>query len=423
MLVWLIIALLVLAPALYIVAWNTDTITVYLTPGVQFSGNTGIVIITIFVLGILFATLFAIFFAVKGYLRERELKNRDARREAFYKSLLRARSYLAAEEWEKARLEWEQILKKDPNNVLARIELSRSLEGAGNLRDALKVVDAARASDPNNTETLFRAAELNLALQNKTAAIDNLALILYHAPGKKAAVLAQRLSEELERLEDAVEYQEQLSKLGVDGTNTLARLNFKRILRDNAEDKVKLVTELKAFLKRSGDYVPALHKLSQLEAEAGYTENAAQLLMKAARASGSSQFRREAATLWIENNQPDKAVSAIKTAVKEASGTDRIDAELDLARLYIKLDLLDEARGILDNLFPAAKASEIVISEEQKTSYYALQSLCLNRMGKSQESALSLKKLIDKGEELEVKHSSVNSSADKTGVSPSLSTP
>ena len=75
-------------------------------------------------------------------------------------------------------------------------------------------VEAARLADPKNIEVLFRAAELNSRLKNKTAAIDNLALILAQFPSRQAAGLARALSEELGRYDDALEYQEQLEAMG-----------------------------------------------------------------------------------------------------------------------------------------------------------------------------------------------------------------
>ena len=77
-------------------------------------------------------------------------------------------------------------------DIIARVELSRSLEGQGQAREALRVLEEARASDPKNVEVLFRAAELNQSLNNKTAAIDNLALVLCQHPNRRAAQSAGR---------------------------------------------------------------------------------------------------------------------------------------------------------------------------------------------------------------------------------------
>ncbi|NLF26102.1 MAG: tetratricopeptide repeat protein [Deltaproteobacteria bacterium] len=186
--------------------------------------------------------------------------------------MLEARSLLAAGEWSKAEALWRKIAKRDPANTIAKVELSRSVEGGGDLKEALRIIDTARISDPSNVEVLFRAAELNLALGNRTAAVDNLALILYHLPSLKAARMARDLSEELGRLQDAFEYQEKVQSAGEEEALLKAagtRLEFKKLLAEHSEpsDKGKKTAALKNFLKRYGDYAPALEHLATLEAE------------------------------------------------------------------------------------------------------------------------------------------------------------
>ena len=94
---------------------------------------------------------------------------------------------MAAEEWGRAQSGWEQILRKDQDNIVARVELSRCLEKLGEPREALRVLDATRAGSRRNIEVLFRAAELNRSLGNNTVAMDNLALIAGESPSRRSS--------------------------------------------------------------------------------------------------------------------------------------------------------------------------------------------------------------------------------------------
>jgi len=263
----LIFLFLVVGIAAAIVALNLEPITVYYSPSGHFTAIGGIVILGLFAAGIALAAVFWVFFGIKAYFRERSLQNKEKGREQFYRAVLEARSYLEAHDWGKARELWQRIIKKDQTNIIAHVELSRCLQGAGEIKEALKTIESARVADPNNVEVLFRAAELNLDLHNNTGAIDNLALILYHQPNRKAAALARDLSEELGRIEDALEYHSKLESLGENSEAQIeirTRLLYKKLLADN-EDESTLSLALKKFIKKHPHFVPAMEELSSIE--------------------------------------------------------------------------------------------------------------------------------------------------------------
>ncbi|MCB0311052.1 MAG: tetratricopeptide repeat protein [Bdellovibrionales bacterium] len=418
---------IVVALAIYIVIMNSATITLSLTPSLRFTANGGVIYISLFAAGVFFTGIVALFFGIKGYFREKRLIHQDKVRKDFYHGMLLARSHLAAHDFSKARETWERLIKKDPTNILARVELSRSLEKAGEIREAIKVLDAARATDSQNIEVLFRAAELNIALGNKTVAIDNLALILYHYPNSRAVKLARDLSEELERFDDALEYQDRLENLLGDPSalkRDRARIEFKRIIQNTQNNTSELENNLRAFVKKNPDFPPALQRLSSLEAESGKTEEAAKYLVRAAKEDDRPRYWLDAARLWLKVGQPDRAVSAARTATRDTKGIFRAESELSLIRLYISLNMLEDASRALDH-FPALEKSENVsFSQEIWRDFLILRGLCLNRLGKHQESAQVWQQLCDcdfelKDSLLERKHSDINGSA----PSPVLSTP
>lgn len=385
----LLLVLLLIGLALYIVMLNRDEVTIKLVPDSPLTANGGVIFIAVFACGILCATFVALFFGMKSYFRERQLQNRDRQRQSFYESMVRARSYLAADDWSRSRDQWEQIVRREPSNVIARIELSRALEGAGEAREALRVLDSARGDSPQNIEVLFRAAELNLALQNKTAAVDNLAMVLAQQPNIKAARMARDLSEDLGRLDDALEYQTQLSNLGEDeesNEKALSRIRYKQLLKEKDGDKAGLKESLATLVKKNPKFLPALQTLAKLEAESGRVEEAAQNLVKAAKISGQASDWREAVGLWLRSSNPEKALAAARAATHGTQGAARINSELFLIRLCIGLHRLDDAQNLLQGFHALLRQEGMVPSKDTLQSYLVLKGYCYNRLGKYEDA-------------------------------------
>jgi tetratricopeptide (TPR) repeat protein len=394
----LIGAILIIAASLYVVILNREVITIRITPSSEITTSGGVIYIALFCLGILATALVATFFGFKAYLRERHLLYKERVREAFYQNMLKARSALAAGELGKAKDLWLQILKREPSNIVARVELSRSLAQAGESVESLKVLDAARAASPENVEVLLRAAEANVELGNKTAAIDNLALAMYHHPSALAATLARDLSEELGRYDDALEYHAQLQKLdgsSTDSASTSTRLRLRKLLRDFSADKDSLLKELRTFTKKSPDDAASWEILGTFELETKNFDEAAQCFVRAAKLSQQLRLWQVASDLWIRNNEPTKALAAARAATKDAHGTARISAQLALVRTYLGLNMFDEAEVSLGEIPALAKAQSVSLDSGPMgpallREISLLKSICYNSLGKYRESTDTL---------------------------------
>jgi len=422
----LLLIFFIVALAAGIIVLNPAEVTVQLTPGNQFSAMGGVIFLVIFAAGMLLAATFWIFFGVKAYFRERSYQHQESQRQQFYRAILDARSALAVNDLEKAKHSWEKLVKKDPTDVIARVELSRSLEHGGQFREALKVLEAARASDPTNSEVLMRAAELNLGLNNKTAAIDNLALSLYHHPSRKAARLARDLSEDLDRIDDALEYHNKLKELSSNQAELLPdgnRIELKKLIKET-EDPEELKKALARFIKKSGDFPPALCELAKLEAASGNTDQAAELLIKAARADNSRAYWFEAVKLWIDNGMSDRAIGAARTAIRNTEGKAKLRAELDLIRLLLDLHQFEEARKNLDSF---AKTVDQEFGENLETKiireYLTLKGLCLNQLGEYKAAAEIWRELTHPKPTLVMRESLHEHPTNGVAPSPVLSTP
>lgn len=347
----LIFLLAIIAITLYLVLLNRDPVTLHLTGNTTYTAMGGVVFIVVFVLGGVTASVVAIFFGIRSYLRERQLLGRERQRKALTESLQLARGYAAAKEWNKARSAYELAIKRHPHEAIPRVELSKVLEGQGDSREALRIIDLARAESPTNIEVLLRAAELNMTLGNRTAAIDNLALVIAQEPNRYATELARDLSEELERFDDALEYQERLDALGGDhqeAERVRSRIRFKELVK-SSPDATALRDNLHELIKRDSGLM-ALEKLAELELAQGNRESAAQLYAKLGRQEVSLSATRKAVELWSELSKHDLALSAVRAFNKEASGESRLLGELEIIRTYLNLGMLDQGRSALSKL-------------------------------------------------------------------------
>ena len=402
----LIIGLLLVVSVSYLFYLNSHTVTINLGPSWSLSAPGAIVFISTFIGGFLFCSMFALLFGLKSLWRERGLEERERRRNRSEKLLLDARGALAAEEWDRAKDLWTSIVNRDPENTIARIELSKSLEGAGKIREALKILDEARVADSNNTEVLFRAAELNLGMNNATAALDNLALIMNNHPNQRAASMARDLAESLNRFEDALQYHESLEKLGASGKEVAearTRIEFKKVETEGAQDENKLKESLHKFAKRNSSFVPALHRLALLEADAGNNDEASRLLMSASKNSGEPIYWQEAAKIWLKSAQPAKAVAAARTGTADAKGLNKIKSELELVKLYLKLNMVEEAKSELEGFDALLSREDVTADRAISRTVLILRGRLQNALGNYQESAKIWEQLSDSNFKLERK--------------------
>lgn len=397
----LLSAIVLIFLSLYIVTLNNDSMTLRLTTQRSFTTTGGILFIIIFLAGFLTATAIAAVFRMKSLWYEKSLESQQAKRQKFYDGMLHARNLLAAGEFNAATEAWKKIVKSDPSDVIARVELSRCLQGNNEIHEALKELEKARARNSTNTEVLFRAAEINLALNNKTAAIDNLALILAGDPCLRAATMARDLSEELGRLNDALEYHKQAEQLGEpeDTARTIReRLHYELLaeeLKHEGADATESRKRLEALLKRFPDSVGALSQLASLHVQTGDIDRAAELLVRAAHNSGDVRYWNKAVQLWLENDMADNAIAAARTATRKTKGKERLQAELELIKIYIGLNRLDDAMQHIGDFKKMANKNGTPVTDEAAQYLLVLKGLCLNQQGAHRDAAVVWRQLSD----------------------------
>ena len=366
----LLVLALITVLIVYVLALNNLPIQVALSEDWIIRLSSGQLLISAFIFGLLLSFLFAFYLGVRHYLRERGFESRERQRLSFYEGISRARGLAAAGNDAKAAIEWEKQIKRDPTHSIARVELARCLDRQGQTREALRVLDAARAAEPNNIEVLMCAADLNLALGNRTAAIDNLALVLMHQPSATAAFKASKLSEELGRFDDAIEYLSRAEQLDGDATriaNDRARITMALLEREHACNSTQLIDGLRTLARLDPPYIPALIKLADCESARGKIEEAVRLDLSISRLTNSASGWRRAVERWLALDKPERALAAMRSAVSEANSGSKLQAELDLIRLYVMLDMSEDAKRLLESrandIEQAAKVSSDIANQ------------------------------------------------------------
>ena len=395
---------LIIAAALYITLTNSSSATITLGPNLSLTTYAGVIYIGVFFVGVIATSIVALFFGLKGYLRERKLRAAERSRQAFFDLFIKARNYMASHEWKAAQGLWENVLSRDPDNIIARVELSVCLEHLGDKREALRVLDETRAASHASSEVMYRAVELNRALGNRTAAQDNLSILVADAPSERALKLARDISEEMGKVDAALNYQRELEKVGYSSgemTEAKTRLTYAHLVQTSAND-AGLKESLSVFVKKHPSFVPALEKLAALHLNAGNVDESAELLVKAAKASpGNSSKWAAVIDLWLNvapgefQRRAERALAAARSATQGLHGSARIDAELLVAKTLLAANRPEEARQVADHLPALTEKEGVRISPDQEQTSIHLSGLCLSRLGQAKDTGSLWEKLVE----------------------------
>jgi tetratricopeptide (TPR) repeat protein len=400
----LIALAILIAITIYITLTNSETATIKIGPNISVTTYAGVIYLGVFFCGCVVASVVALFFGFKSFLRERKLRAAARTHQLFFELFVKGRSFMASEEWSAARAVWEQILHQDPDNTIARVELATCFQNMGDYREALRVLDTMRASNHLNAAVLFKAVELNRKLGNNTAASDNLALLVREAPTKRALELARDIAEELGRTEDALDYQRSLEKIGYvseEMEEAKTRLTFAQLV-SSVENQNSLREALTIFVRKHPNYAPALERLADLEIGAGRLDEAASLLVRAAKLSPSNLSRWTAIIdLWLKTapgdfqRRADRALAAARSATQGTHGAQRIDSEFIVVKTLLAVNRADDARALLDELPKLAEKEKVTLSAGQIQTKSHLSGLCLSRLGLAKDTGTLWESLVE----------------------------
>jgi tetratricopeptide (TPR) repeat protein len=389
--------------------------------------NAGVLVIIAFSAGFLGASFLAAAYSLRGLWRELGLIKKDKRREDFIQMLSTARQASAVGNWEEAQAGWERVLKRDPENMIAKLEVARALRKTNQSNKSLELIEELRRETKDNSEVLIAAMELNEEMENLTAALDNAILLIKQQPSAKVLRKARDLAERLGRFEQAIDYHKQIPQLDNEDkySDTLNKLELQMLLADKAitNDLIKKRDALKNFLASHPESSQGCYELAQAEQELGQHEDAAQSFFKAGKLSDCPGLWKKAIQVWLDSNNPAKALAAAKTACKSAEGKGRLYAELYLIRTLTSINMHDEAKQQLENFPKLADDLKLTVSPELAQQYLTLKGLVFCRLGLIKESTDIWKQLSELDFNLSRGSTHSMPTGTKSQPAPELSTP
>jgi tetratricopeptide (TPR) repeat protein len=391
-----LVVVLICCIALYVTLKNSEQATIKLGSELSITTYAGLIYIGTFVLGCITSSLVALFFGLKGYLRERKLRAHERSRQLFFELFIRARGLMAGQEWGAAREIWEKVLRQDNTNVIARVELAHCLESLGDPKEALRILNETRAGAKPSPEVLYKAAHLNRKLGNNTAASDNIALLVKILPSRTSLELARDNAAALGDVEAALDYQLQVEHMGYSDTE-LERAKVNLLVQQatsTSSDLTQRATSLSSILKRHPTHVATLETLADTLLSLGKVEETAECLVKAAKLSEGDVLKwQRVVDFWLATAPGDflaraeRALAAARSATKETRGSQRVEAELLLASTMLRVNRPAEALKSAEGLQALAEREGVRLSNEIVQRSTAILGVSLARLGKTNEAA------------------------------------
>jgi predicted Zn-dependent protease len=382
----------------YIFYLNPAPVELVYGPGKAMSAPLALILISVFAGGFLFASLIAFALGLRqSWLRWKEVK-RIRQSELHQQQIVHAREELAAGNWTKARGMFQRIIDQDPQNIVARIMLAETYRRQNEVPSAIKVLDECRAEQRENLELLFLAAELNTQLGNKTAACDNLSLVLKAQPSNAAALEKLAFySQSLDRPEQAREFYQRLVKVtpadrAEEVQDRLALAELASASKEFDQTSAEYKRAVEDVLKRHRDFAPALGALAEVERNGARLDLATKLWLRAFKFSGEPTYLEAAAQTWLKIDQPARALEAVKNGVVARSADDSLNVQgrLYLISMLLRLEMVEDAQTEIEAL-----ASNLTAEDPNQPALQYLRAKTLFRRGEVAEAIKRLYAIIE----------------------------
>jgi tetratricopeptide (TPR) repeat protein len=331
---------------------NPTPATITVGAGNILSSSVGVIVLSAFALGIFCALLGASVYSIRGYFRERSMRQALSRTEALQLEMIDAQSlvrYGAAPAIEK---KYRTLLKKNPDALLLRLDFIRALIAQRDFLPALSEIAAAKKIQ-DSEELYFLAAQCYEALGNKSAQLESLVGALTLAPTSIPALeQAATLSFQLNRFEDCLIYLDtwrEIDELPPAAQRLVADAKASIIIRDATSDDDRS-QKLLAFVVQYDNAALALQELARMKEAQGSFDEAAQCLVRLFRLSNDSDHMQHAVTLWLKHGKGEEALAALHTWQRMSNGDSKTTVSIALAKAYMLLGQDHEALDKLEAL-------------------------------------------------------------------------
>ena len=354
----LIILFSVVALSIYFVSINNASVTVAIAPGNSITASVGTLVLGAFAFGIFLAFVAASVFALRSFFREQGFKRREKKRLKIEEQIIDARETARTEDLKTSRKKWRNVLAQNQDSLAVHLQYCEFLlntcdsTSASDLHTAITAIDEAKKLFPDSIEVHLLASKAQNLLGNKTASLDNLAVVLSKKPLLQPTLDAALLSYELNRFEDCLEYLERAHEISpATENNTRLRSDALAgiIIRDKYQDDDKR-TALINHLVSCPQSCVALKAVAELQINAGMVKDSAESLWRLFKLTNNIEDLRKARSVWLSGGYVDNAISAVKTFARDSKEEQAWLANLELAKTYLLVGQDLEASALIEKL-------------------------------------------------------------------------
>ena len=242
----------------------------------------------------------------------------EGRKSAYLK---KGQEFFEAGSYEKARVEFKNVLQIDPKDIQGRFMLAQTLEKLGDIRGAAGFYLAVIEADPSHRESLSRMAQLYLMGRNK----------------EEAGKMADKL----------------LALNAKDPDGLVVRAGIKAM----AKDIDGALADAQTALDAAPDNANAAAMVASLKVQKGQPDEAITVLMKAQEKSPkNTAIRTLLARLYNQLGRHEDADKAMRSVIEQEP--DVLAHRMMLAQLLIQNKQLDQAETVLKDAVANTRLTE-----------------------------------------------------------------
>jgi lipopolysaccharide biosynthesis regulator YciM len=252
----------------------------------------------------------------------------------------------------KARQYFIRVVEADSSGVDIYLRLSEAYIAEGSYSDALATLEKGYVNNPDSIDILSRIAHISGQAGDKVRLRMALGEILKIDSANPDALRGFVETAEAQKdWREAVENQRKLiyaikgkgltSEMDIEEERLRGFLYEDALLRASSDNFDSATALIKEIVKSDDSFVPAHILHGEIMLRQGNSNSSARLWERGFEMTGDPVFLLKLEDLYIGRSEPDGAINLYKTALS-ARPRD-IDINIFLGRLYLRLEMLDEA--------------------------------------------------------------------------------
>jgi lipopolysaccharide biosynthesis regulator YciM len=250
----------------------------------------------------------------------------------------------------------EKSLSLNPSNRAALLRLAEAHVAQGNYDEAILLMERELVKYPSDVGLLFTLAECVLKAKDEHKALGIFDSILRTDSGNRRALVSLRgIYTAKKEWEKALDIQEKVSERAKRGEDLKrekrlqASFVYELALDDfNKERFEEARKRIKDALRLSSDFVPALVLKGRVKQALGDKSSAIKNWQRAYEKTNDPILLLELEEMYLSDSSPDRAITLYRDAL--GSRPNDISLKLLIARLYLRLEMVDDAISVLESM-------------------------------------------------------------------------